>query len=167
MTKPKTIKFEEMNKVFELKDGEIWRKGYVDKLDHMRNDKVVKKTNNRTFGYSGVNYNGWQMMYHRLLWVLFTKQDLLSVQQIDHINGNPRDNRIENLRLVTPRQNQQNRKEHRKGHLAGCTFRPANGKWQARIEINRKRHSLGMFATKEEAHDAYLQAVKKIEDISL
>lgn len=73
--------------------------------------------------------------------------------QIDHINNIRDDNRIINLRDVTPQQNQFNRK------VSGVTQRK-NGKWTARIGVNYKRINLGNFDTKQEAEEAYLDAKK-------
>ena len=83
-------------------------------------------------------------------------------KEVDHINGNRCDDRLVNLRTVTRRQNQQNRKEHREGRLPGTYIgkRSGNPVWRARIECDGTRTHLGTFPTEEEAHSAYMNAVK-------
>ena len=84
---------------------------------------------------------------------------------IDHINGSPIDNRKENLREVTPRQNAWNSvsKNSATGGLKGvCTEvrnpKTGNIKYRARIRVGGKKVSLGVFDTEEEAHAAYTGA---------
>lgn len=81
---------------------------------------------------------------------------------IDHINGNPLDNRRSNLRIVTRRQNGQNAKIHRSGRLPGTHFRDDRGKWRAIYSLNNKQVHIGYFETENEAHQAYLSAVEKV-----
>lgn len=81
--------------------------------------------------------------------------------QIDHINGDTRDNRIKNLRIVSPRENQRNRREHRRGKLCGCYFHKASGKWAAQLKYKGELHYIGLFPTEVEAHSAYLIAVER------
>lgn len=58
-----------------------------------------------------VMFNGKKFSVHRIIWVLnFGSID--NNLQIDHIDGNPFNNKIENLRLVTPRVNQRNRSKN-------------------------------------------------------
>ena len=78
--------------------------------------------------------------------------------EIDHINGDKLDNRRTNLRIVTPRQNQQNKKIHINGHLPGT--HQHKGKWQARIWINKKSNYLGTFSTPQEASAVYQEAIR-------
>lgn len=82
---------------------------------------------------------------------------------IDHINGDRDDNRIVNLREVTPRQNSQNLKIHRNGKLVGSRKRAGN-KWEAIIRINRKMTYLGCFDTEQEASDRYWQEVARLSN---
>ena len=70
-------------------------------------------------------------------------------EQIDHINGNKLDNRIENLRACTQAQNQQNKAS------VGVAFNKSNNKWQAQIKKSGKNYYLGCFADKDEAIEAY------------
>jgi hypothetical protein len=72
--------------------------------------------------------------------------------QIDHINHNGLDNRKENLRIVTKRENHWNRVDQSlyigviKSHKKFC----------AMIRVNNKRIYLGIYLTPEEAHNAYM-----------
>ena len=73
---------------------------------------------------------------------------------IDHINNDKRDNRIENLRLVTPEQNNWNNPKA-KG------YRKHRGKYQALIVVKGIQISLGCYDTTGEARLAYLLAKRK------
>jgi hypothetical protein len=90
---------------------------------------------------------------------------LQSKIHVDHINGNPRDNRRENLREVTVSQNLANqKKEHRKkasvSQFKGVASR--KGKWQASISFQGYRHYLGVFDTPELAAQVYDQAALEL-----
>lgn len=78
--------------------------------------------------------------------------------QIDHINGNKSDNRIENLREVTNRQNNLNKLIHISGKLPGCYLRNDKKSWSSSISISGKSRYLGSYKTEQEAHTAYLFA---------
>ncbi|WP_409242962.1 HNH endonuclease, partial [Enterobacter hormaechei] len=82
---------------------------------------------------------------------------------IDHINGNPSDNRLENLRLVTHQQNMCNRKKRNDNSSGypGVCFHKTNNKWHASIRVKGKRIHLGYFKTAKEAYDKYVEASKK------
>ena len=79
---------------------------------------------------------------------------------IDHIDGNPLNNEISNLREADKYQNTWNAKVRRHSSigLKGVTFHPQTKKYRARIRCKHKTYSLGLFATKEEAHQAYCKA---------
>jgi hypothetical protein len=81
---------------------------------------------------------------------------------IDHINGNSLDNRRSNLRIVTSRENSQNKKEHRSGRLVGCSYHKKARKWQAEINIKGLSKYLGLFKTEIEANQAYMKAYNEL-----
>jgi len=117
--------------------------------------------------YAGtVNHDGYRkvMLFkkyysvHRVAWAM-TYGDW-PIGEVDHIDGDRLNNRLENLRDTTHRGNSQNRQAHRKGHLVGTT-RVKHG-WQSSITINYKRMHLGIFASEQEAHSAYLKAQEAI-----
>jgi len=82
---------------------------------------------------------------------------------IDHKDGNPLNNKIENLRAATQSQNMGNSKMSNKNTSGykGVTWRKDTKKWLAQIMINGKHISLGSYAKKEEAADAYKNAAEK------
>lgn len=97
---------------------------------------------------------------HRLAWLYVYGE--WPKNQIDHINGIRNDNRIENLRDVSQRENCQNRLIHRNGKLVGSWFDKTKNKWQATIRINKKQINLGYYTTQQEAHEAYLKFLNKL-----
>ena len=93
---------EEAKKLFDYKDGFLyWKKsGSGRKL----NQPVGCMGR---LGYWQCKANNKQWKVHRLIW-LWHGNMLLDNMQIDHIDRNPSNNKIENLRLVTPAENRQN-----------------------------------------------------------
>jgi hypothetical protein len=83
---------------------------------------------------------------------------------IDHINGNKSDNRIENLRYCSKRENVSfnNRKDYNKktSKYTGVSYYKRTNSWRASIEINKKDFYLGNFKTEYDAHLAYQNKLK-------
>jgi hypothetical protein len=111
-------------------------------------------------GYLRVIFEGTRYRLHRLVYVMATQQEIPAGFQVDHINGQRADNRLENLRLVKSRQNNLNRKMHRNGKLIGAHFHKASGRWTSSIRIGKQTKSLGYFDTDVEAHEAYVRALE-------
>lgn len=108
-------------------------------------------------GHWRLNVFGKGHLAHRLIWFMVHGQ--WPEGQIDHINGIRSDNRIENLRVVTPRMNSQNRRTADKGSKTGFLGVSRNGKgFRAEIKYGGKNHHLGTYRTPEEAHYVYVQA---------
>jgi len=103
---------------------------------------------------------------HRLIWAWHgysVPND--NNHEIDHINGDSLDNCIENLRVGTNKQNQENRKVcvNSKTGVRGVTFHPNAKvkKYKAIINHHKKCIYLGGYATLEEAANARKQAERK------
>lgn len=95
---------------------------------------------------------------HRLVWLLNIKE--WPNRGLDHINGDKSDNRIENLRLASQAENNQNTpkaRDNSSGHI-GVDFHKKTGKWRARISVEKRTRHLGLFDTKDNAIEAYLKA---------
>ncbi|WP_447547032.1 HNH endonuclease, partial [Salmonella enterica] len=118
----------------------------------------------QTNGYMFFIIDGKKYLAHRLAFLLVHGRYPDGV--IDHINGVRNDNRIENLRDVSQGQNTKNVKVSlaRKMKFAGYHFDSSTGLWAAEAKVKRKRYHLGRFNSKEEAHQAYLDFMKKNED---
>jgi hypothetical protein len=115
-------------------------------------------------GYPKAKVNGRCITVHRIVWCMVHGD--WPEGEIDHINGNRADNRIENLRLVTRRQNALNiglNAQNTSGYkgVHWCPS-PKGRHWRAMIRSGGKRHHLGHFATAEEAYAAYCDAAKRL-----
>jgi hypothetical protein len=69
---------------------------------------------------------------------------------VDHKNNIKKDNRIENLQLVTVRVNSTKDRNN-----PGVTWRESRNKWRSRIQINKKELLIGYFMSIEEANNSY------------
>lgn len=111
-------------------------------------------------GYVQVYVNNRPHYAHRLIWIL-EHGDI--PMQIDHINGNGLDNRLQNLRSVSPAENARNsriRSDNKTGVL-GVFWHDARQKYRAEIRVNGVNKHLGHYATLEEAKKARKMASKK------
>lgn len=116
-----------------------------------------------TGGYRKIYIDWKPYLAHRLIWMyVYGKEPNC---HIDHIDGNPANNRIENLRDVSIRQNQENRVKAQKNNqsgLLGVQYLPQFPRWTASIKHKGKSHYLGCFKSATEAHEAYLTAKRKL-----
>ena len=104
---------------------------------------------------------GVALQAHRVAWTIFYGE--WPADDIDHINGNPNDNSIANLRVVSHAENMKNcklRADNGSGH-AGVNWHSSHGKWSAAIQIDGKRHHLGYFSSKDAAISARQDAQAK------
>jgi hypothetical protein len=109
-------------------------------------------------GYGEVRINLVSYGTHRLAWLYVHGEWPDGI--VDHINRDPTDNRINNLRVVTYSQNYRNvgpRKNSKTG-VKGVCMHNLSGKYRATIRIEGRRLYLGLFETAEAAKAAYEKA---------
>ena len=119
-------------------------------------------------GYVQVNISGTLVKGHRLAWLLH--YGAWPDGDIDHINGVRNDNRISNLRCVSPKVNCQNQRVGSRPSVTGLIGvhlqgrGSANKRYRAKIWVDGRQIHLGGYATPEEAHAAYVLAKRKYHE---
>ena len=109
-------------------------------------------------GYYQIRVNDILYKVHRIIW--YWHYGDWPKGQIDHINRNKGDNRIENLRDITQTQNARNcdlRKCNTSGYRG--VLKTRIGKWQSQIKLDGSYINLGIFEFKHEA----ISARRKVE----
>jgi hypothetical protein len=109
-------------------------------------------------GYFLVGLSGRRFFAHRVAWAIH--HGAWPVDQIDHINGEPGDNRIANLREVTHQVNLKNQKlrcDSTSG-VVGVSWHKRSAKWCAHIGVDGKLNHLGYFDSIEDAAAARAEA---------
>lgn len=133
---------EKLLKDFDYKDGYLYRRdtgariGYIDSHS----------------GYVRIAYDKRNLLAHRLIWT-YHHGEIKKGLNVDHIDGDKTNNKIENLRLCNQMQNLGNAKisETNKTGFRGVSYHSPNGKYRAKLQ-NR---GLGYFDTPEEASEIY------------
>lgn len=115
-------------------------------------------------GYIQFRFRGKRYRVHQIVWLLNKKR--LASMMIDHIDGDRSNNKIENLREVSPTQNAQNRRAASRDSKSGLLgVSPYRRKWAAQIMANGKAHRLGIFNSSHEAKLAYDYAKARLHVI--
>lgn len=129
------------------------------------NDRAKKTWNTKFSGmeaFTARNSNGYRhgqilgchYKAHRVAWLLhygeWPKGD------IDHLNGDPSDNRISNIRDVHHAENSRNQKRRKNNTsgVCGVIWREKSQKWYAYIRVNYMMISLGLFDNFDDAVSA-------------
>ena len=126
-----------LHSLFEYKDGELFWK-----IDRARG-KV--KAGSQAGGVTSTGYRRVMIGYkeyplHRIIFMIHHGH---IPKVIDHIDGNPLNNRIENLREASAQTNQYNRKLS-KNNTSGCknvSFNKKNKLWQVHVRSAKKVHA--------------------------
>jgi hypothetical protein len=101
--------------------------------------------NKKIYMIHRINYYAWNQD-----WDITFRQN----NMIDHIDRNPSNNHISNLRIVTNQQNQYNT------NPKGIYFRKDRNVWYSTLLVKGKKIFVGYFKKEEDARKAYLEAKK-------
>ena len=82
---------------------------------------------------------------------------------VDHINTIKTDNRLENLQVITNRENLSKDKKKGTSKYVGVSWYKRYQKWKAQMLIKGKHKTLGYFKTELEAHQAYQSKLETIK----
>lgn len=126
--------------------------------------KEAGSFNNET-GYRTLTINGKTYLTHRMVW-LYVKGSLPPM--IDHINSNKLDNRINNLRPCTQKENSRNKATIGKLGYKGVSKGYKTWKYAAKICVNGEVKHLGLYSTAREAAQIYdVAAVKYFGEFAM
>lgn len=150
---------------YDRETGTIWWTDWIDdswyKHEGLRN-KFLQERAGRIVefyftqsGHMRIRAGGIDDIFaHLIAWVL--EYGELPEHSIDHIDGDPTNNRIENLRDVPHKINMRNRKlsSANTSGFTGVYWHKEQQKWRSTVMTDQKRQHLGNFDTIEEAVEA-------------
>jgi len=147
-----------MIKNFRLEeDGKLYWK-----VSPVHNATVGSEAGTYRKGYRSVKIKGTQFYTHRVVWYL--RYSEWPSDQIDHINGVKDDNRVENLRVVSPGLNQRSYCKPRGGYskYRGVSYHKSMSKWIAQVRYEGKLLYLGAYDSDKKAALRYNEAALEL-----
>ena len=140
-----TITQQIIDNLFLYQDGDLFYKKSVGKMLAGKKAGTINGS-----GYCQICVKGKIYKTHRLIFLLHHGY---LPREIDHIDGNPLNNKIENLREATHTQNSMNHKlsKTNKSGFKGVSWCKKSNKWRATCRAFGKKHSIGYFKAIEDA----------------
>ncbi len=135
---------------------------------HILNEKILNPTIIKNYYQVTLTKNKIRksIKVHQLIAMAFLNHTPCGhTIEVDHINNNSLDNRLDNLQLLTSRQNNIKSAKLRKGKTSkyiGVFWNSYIGKWTAKIYLNGKQKYIGNFNCEYNAHLAYKNILKTI-----
>ncbi|MDU7405660.1 MAG: HNH endonuclease signature motif containing protein [Citrobacter portucalensis] len=148
------------NDVFHYSGGNlVWRK--VNKNRYNKVGDVAGRVS-KTNGYLYVKVNQVTRSVHTIIWEMFNGT-IPDRMEIDHINHDRLDNRIENLRLVSHQDNAKNRSKTSRNTsgVVGVSWDKKRCKWYAFIKVDGVMRNLGMYSDFDAAVKVRVAAERK------
>ena len=147
---------------------EVSNLGNIKSLNYNRTkiEKIMTPSLNR-YGYYQIglskNNNKKSFPVHQLVAITFLNHTPCGYKLVvDHINDNSKDNRLENLQLITQRENAYKKQGKHSSSYKGVYWSKQLNKWRACITIDNKQKHLGCFINEHEAHLKYQNSLYEI-----
>lgn len=137
--------------LFDYKDGNLYWRINPRKIGQQIKPGSLAGTLACGKKYIAVQYKRKRYFAHRLI---FLYHHGWIPEQIDHIDTNPSNNKIENLRAATPTQNQYNRPVQKNNVLGVKNVSKSGNKYYVGFTINGKFTRVGSFHSIEDAKAA-------------
>ena len=151
-----------VRELFDYKDGGLYWKVSRANNKIKAGDRAGSLRKN---GYRAIHIDGVLYREHRLI---FLYHHGYLPKEIDHIDGNPSNNDISNLRDVTHKENLMNQKKTKSyngkptsSRFKGVSWDKESGKWRVQIQVGGKRKKIGRFTSETDAALAYDKAAIK------
>lgn len=138
---------------YDRESGRLFHREQASKGPNWNGRFAGKEAGSRDGRYVVVKLDGVRLRAHRIIWKMHYGTE---PENIDHIDGCGRNNRLSNLRECTRSQNMANSKSCAGSGLKGAYKRRSG--WISQIHVRGELHYLGFFKTAEQAHQAYATA---------
>lgn len=140
----------------------------LERRPYWKPERILKQTPT-TDGYLSVKlYNkgeGTFFRVHQIVCMAFKNHKPNGHELVcNHKNFDPHDNRLENLEIITQRENANKKHLNSSSKYVGVSWSNGAKKWEAYITINNKINHLGRFKDELDAREAYQQALKNIKN---
>jgi len=142
--------------------------GNVKSLNYNRQKKeVILKPNKSIQGYLFVNIinskGRKKISIHQLVAICFLNHITCGHKLVvNHINFIKHDNRVENLEIVSNRENSNLKHIKSSSKYIGVSWHNRIKKWHSSISVGKKKFHLGYFINEIEASNAYQEKLKQL-----
>lgn len=126
---------------------------------------LIMKTPLDSTGYPYVCIYQKTYRVHQLMAVSFLGHKINKYESIvDHIDGNPKNNYLYNLQIISQRDNILKNKRKPKSNYPGVHWSKDKSKWTVRPYIKGKSFFLGYFKNKKVAHAVYCRFIRDFDN---
>ena len=123
----------------------------------------IKKQDLNAYGYLMTSIDGKKRRVNQLVAETFLGHKACGNKLVvNHINFNRADNRLDNLEIVTNRENTNQKHISSSSSYTGVSWYKRAGKWMSKIVVNGKQKHLGYFKCELAAAYAYQKALKQL-----
>jgi len=152
------MKYEIFKTIFNYPDYEVSNLGRVKSLKY--NKERILSSSSCGKGYLKVclcknKINKTVIVHHLVAIAFLNHKPNGNALVVNHINFDKSDNRLENLELITQRENSNRKHLKSSSEYVGVCWHKNHKKWSAQITINKKQKHLGYFTNEYDAHLSY------------